>query len=652
MVPDLLPALPAAGIARHGSGHGWEPRSPCAACTLTTLESNMNPPDTGHRKVVISIFLFLLVLTVFWPVQHHDFVNYDDNLYVQDNYRLAEGLTAKSLQWMLTATDGGLWHPVTWLSLFLDYRLYGPDPGGFHRTSMLIHALATALLFLVLSAMTGSLWKSALATALFGIHPLHVESVAWIAERKDVLCGLFWMLTMGAYLRYARKPRTGRYLLVCTLFLMGLASKVMIATLPFLLILMDFYPLRRVAGRGMPHAETSPWKRASLSALILEKMPLILLAVAASAAAVLSQGKAGALVPVDTYGIDARLANAIVSYGTYLVRTIWPMDLAVFYPLPAAWPVHAILSCGTLLVAISLGVLAGERRYPYLALGWLWYLGTLIPVIGLVHIGSQAMADRYTYIPLIGVFIILVWGSADLAAALRLRRPLTLFLASVLVLAPAALSVRQVHVWQNDRTLFSQAIRAVPGNYLAYNNLGTTLRKEGDYEASIAAIRKALSIKPHYAIGYNNLGNTLMAKGDHKQAEAHYRKALEIQPDLVPAHSNLANSLIAAGKTEEALRHYRTALRMDPSFVDAHYNLGIALVKLGRIDEGLLHLEQSVSLQPNHSDAWNNLGVAQALRGKREEATASFRRSLQLNPNHREAKKNLLATGAETAKSR
>lgn len=612
----------------------------------------MNPPDTRTKKIVICTALVLLVLAVFWPVQHYDFVNYDDNLYVQDNHHLEEGLTAKSLQWMLTATDGGSWHPVTWLSLFVDYRLYGPDPGGFHRTNMLIHALTTVLLFLVLTAMTGSLWKCTLAAALFGIHPLHVESVAWIAERKDVLCGLFWMLTMGSYLWYARKPGIGRYLTVCSLFLLGMASKAMIVTLPFLLVLLDFYPLHRVIGKGSPPVESSPWKRAALPVLVLEKLPLILLAAAASAAAVYSQGKAGALVPVDTYGFDARLANAIVSYGSYLVKTLRPTDLSVFYPLPAARPVLEILSHGFLLVAISLGVLIGRQRYPYLALGWLWYLGTLVPVIGLVHIGSQAMADRYTYIPLIGIFIVLAWGGADLAAALRLRRPLRMFLSAALILAPALLSARQVEVWQNDRTLFSQAVRVVPDNWLAYNNLGTALRGRGDHEASIAAIRKALAVRPHYAAGYNNLGNTLMATGAYEEAGAQYRKALEIQPDLASAHSNLANSLVAGGKTEDALRHYRIALRIDPSFVDAHYNLGIALVKLGRIDEGLLHLEQSVSLRPNNSDAWNNLGVAQALRGKREEAAASFRRVLQLNPNHREAKKNLLAMEAETAHSR
>jgi tetratricopeptide (TPR) repeat protein len=609
---------------------------------------DMYPPGSGVKKILAGLALFLLVLAVFWPVQHYDFINYDDSLYVQDNPRLEEGLTAKSIQWMLTATDGGSWHPVTWLSLFLDYRLYGPAPGGYHRTNMLIHAISTVLLFLVLSSMTGSLWKSALVAALFGIHPLHVESVAWIAERKDVLCGLFWMLTMGSYLWYARKPETVRYLAVCCFFLLGLTSKAMIVTLPFLLLLIDFHPLRRVAGSGPPPEPPSRWKQSTLSALILEKAPLILLAAAAGAAAVWSQEKSGALVPIDTYGFDSRLANAVVSYGTYLVKTLWPKDLSVFYPLPAAWPVGDILASGFVLVGISLGALFGWRRYPYLAMGWLWYLGTLIPVIGLVHIGSQAMADRYTYLPLIGVFVILVWGGADLAAAFRLRRPLLLILSAALVLVPSALSARQVQVWRNDWTLFSQAVRAVPNNYLAYNNLGTTLRKQGNFDASIAAIRKALFIRPHYAEGYNNLGNTLMATGAHAEAAVQYRRALEFKPEMAQAHSNLANSLIALGKTEEALEHYRTALKIDPSFAEAHYNLGIALVKQGRIDDGVLHLERSVSLRPNSADAWNNLGVAQALKGKGKEAAASIRRALLLNPDHLEAKKNLSALGVET----
>jgi tetratricopeptide (TPR) repeat protein len=608
----------------------------------------MTPPGSGVKKILAGLALFLLVVAVFWPVQHYDFINYDDSLYVQDNPRIEEGLTAKSIQWMLTATDGGSWHPVTWLSLFLDYRLYGPAPGGYHRTSMLIHAITTVLLFLVLSSMTGSLWKSALAAALFGIHPLHVESVAWIAERKDVLCGLFWMLTMGSYLRYARKPGTLRYLAVFFFFLLGVASKAMIVTLPFLLIVIDFYPLQRVAGNGPPLAKPSPWKRSTLSILILEKVPLILLAAAAGAVAVYSQEKSGALVPVDAYGLDARLANAVVSYGTYLFKTLWPNDLSVFYPLPAAWPARKVLACGFALVGVSLGVLIGRRRYPYLAMGWIWYLLTLIPVIGLVHIGSQAMADRYTYIPLIGIFVIFVWGGADLTAALRLRRPLLLILSAALVLVPAALSTRQVQVWRNDWTLFSQAVRAVPNNYLAYNNLGTALRKQGNFDASAAAIRKALFIRPHYAEGYNNLGNTLMATGAHAEAARQYRRALELKPDMAQAHSNLANSLIALGKTEEALEHYRTALKIDPSFAEAHYNLGIALVKQGRMDGGILHLERSASLRPNNADAWNNLGVAQALNGKGKEAEASFRRALLLNPDHLEAKKNLLALGAET----
>jgi tetratricopeptide (TPR) repeat protein len=588
-----------------------------------------------------SVFLVSAALVaagafVYAPVRHHEFVNFDDAQYVRDNAAVAGGLSGRALSWALTTGHAGNWHPLTWLSHMLDVELFGLDPGLHHLTSAVLHVVNALLLFGLLLRMTGALFRSAFVAALFELHPLHVESVAWIAERKDVLSGFFFFLTLWAYLAYVRRPRGSRYALVVVLFALGLMAKPMLVTLPFVLLLLDVWPLGRTA---------EPFARRRL---IVEKLPLVGLALASSVVTVLVQQHAGAIKGLGVLPFDRRLATAVLAYVTYAARTVWPSGLAAIYPYPASsrwWP---ILGAIAVLAAASALALRAAPRHPYLPVGWFWYLGTLVPVLGLVQVGSQPWADRYTYIPAIGLFIIVAWGTVDLLARWP-RRDLLLAAAATVVLAGCAISARtQVGYWRNSVALWEHALEVTAGNHRAESNLAHALARQGRLDEAVARYVAALRIEPDFAEAHNNLGLVLADQGKVGEAMSHYSEALRVLPDYLEAHNNLGVALMGGGRDTEAIRHFSEAVRIDPTVAVSHNNLGAACAHAGRLDAAAREFAEALRLDPGYAEAQTNLAVAHnglgaALgdQGKGDEAIDHYVQALRLRPDLADAHANL-----------
>jgi tetratricopeptide (TPR) repeat protein len=582
-------------------------------------------------EVCLCLLLVLATLSVYGQVANHDFINFDDSDYVFDNPRVLSGLSWSNCTWAFRTTHAANWHPLTWLSLQLDAHLFGTKPRGFHLTNVGLHLANTLLLFLVLRWFTGAPWRSALVAALFALHPQHVESVAWVSERKDLLCALFAMLTLAAYGWYVRSPGWLRYGLVVLPFALGLMAKPMLVTLPFVLLLLDAWPLRRWPGRA--------WLP-----LLVEKLPLFVLSAGSSAVTCYAQQSGGAFQALQHLSLAERGANAVVSYGSYLRMMFWPADLAVFYPhrqnLLSLWQVAG---AAAVLLAIS-GLVAWQaRRRPYLIVGWLWFLGTLVPVIGLVQVGGQAMADRYTYLPLIGPFVMLAWGLPDLAAALspgckasgrRSIHALLVPAAAVILVACTVATWKEVGCWQNSLTLWEHALRNHKSS-VARNNLGLVLMGQGRMEEAIACFREATQLgedeRHVLATAHVNLGMALLKSGQLDEAVEHCNEAARLQPALAIAHNNLAVGLERKGKMAEALEHYAEALRLDPSYANAHNNLGTALVKLGRYAEAAACYREAVHFGPQVAKyRYNFASILQEV-GQEVESAEQFREALRLD---------------------
>jgi Flp pilus assembly protein TadD len=603
-----------------------------------------------HRTPLICLALVVAVFAVFWQVHTHDFVNFDDQEYVTDNPHVRAGLTVQGTAWAFTTFDAGNWHPLTWLSHMLDCQLFGLNPAGHHLASVVLHLANTLLLLLILHRMTGALWRSALVAALFAIHPLHVESVAWVAERKDVLSTLFWLLTIWAYLGYVKRPSPGRYLLVLFAFACGLMAKPMVVTLPFVLLLLDYWPLARM-DRGLPHdgedlqphaARGSGEHPVTLLRLLWEKVPLLALSAVSSVVTFIAQRSGGAVEILDVVPVESRLGNALVSYVKYIGKMLWPNHLAIFYPHPGdSPPWWQTAGAALLLTCITLLVVREAQRRPHLITGWLWYVGTLVPVIGMVQVGGQAMADRYTYVPLIGLFVVVAWSLADLAKTWRYGR-----LASVVAVG-ATLSVltictwKQVRYWGNSLTLFEHALRVTTNNFVAENNLANALVSQNRLQEAIPHYARAIEIKPTHVEAYNNMGVLLASQGRFREASAYYLRALELKPDSAETHNNLGVALVQLGKVEEATLHYLKATKLKPDYAEAHNNLGNALAEQGRLREAVPYFEKALILNPSYPQAHNNLGVALARQGRLEEAILHFKKALQLKPDFAQASDNL-----------
>jgi len=583
--------------------------------------------DHMRREALICLVLIAVTLVVYGQVKDHEFINYDDNVYVTDNQYVQKGLTGASLYWAFINIEAGNWHPLSWLSHMLDFELYGLNPRGHHLTNVLFHLANSILLFVALRWMTAAVWRSGLVAALFALHPLHVESVAWVAERKDLLSTFFWMLTILAYINYVKRSEVKKYLLVLVLFSLSLMAKPMVVTLPFVLLLLDYWPLNRL--RFQPQLAKDRSSKTSTSSehsqllkLISEKAPLFVLSGIASIIAFLAQQRAGALSEIETVPLTWRIANGLVSYTSYLGKMVWPKGLAVFYPHPmntlSSWD---IALASLLLVVVSVGVIKFAERYQYGLVGWFWYLGTLVPVIGLIQVGEQGMAERYTYVPLIGIFIILAWGVTDLCKGNRYKRTSASVVAIIIVAALTVCTWQQVRYWKNSVELFRHTLKVTAGNYVAHYTLGNALAMQGSLLEAMHHYREALRIKPNYAVAHHNLGNALTMKGDLGQAISHYKVALKIRPQYADAHRNLGVALDRQGKHEEAMHHYREALRINPDDAQSHNNLGVALAEQGKLGEATDHFLEALEIDPSNIEAKRNLEHGLELMGRAASAT-------------------------------
>lgn len=587
--------------------------------------------------------LALATVCVYLPVLHSDFVNYDDQQYVVDNPRVQAGLTWKGLVWAFGFYAGN-WHPLTWITHMLDCQLYQAWAGGHHLTNLLLHVASTLLLFAVLDRMTGAPWRSAAVAALFAWHPLHVESVAWVAERKDVLCAFFWMLTLLSYAKYAtdHRQRAGPeqpapsaitvarksrfYWLTLFFFALALMAKPMAVTLPFVLLILDFWPLGRVGKGGPPGAP---------GRVVVEKIPFMALAAGACILTLMAQQSA--IVSTAGLTVPQRVAHALVAYGHYVWAMFVPLNLAVYYPYqirPAAGSVVAAVVFVGLVTGIALMQI---RRRPYLLAGWLWYLGTLVPVIGLVQVGDQAWADRYTYLPLIGPFIMVVWTAADLVRSRRILQCASAVVAAGLL----TLTWRQVGCWKNTQTLFEHADRVTPNNYLAITMLGSILATEHQYGEAIAQYRKALSYEPAFPEAHFFLGAALDEQGKLDEALAEYQQALWFKPTQEQAHIFMGIALAREKRYDEATAHYQAALKLNPDSAVTYNNLARVYHSEGRIDEAVSNYNAALELDPKLALARNNLGILLLQRGRLDDGVSELRQALALNPTNSETRFNL-----------
>ena len=597
-----------------------------------------------HLNLMVSLFLILAIIVAYGQMSSLDFVNYDDQEYVTENGHVQEGLTVKGLIWAFKTFHSANWHPLTWLSHMLDCELYGLDPMGHHWTNLQFHMANTLLLFFILQLMTGELWRSAFVAALFALHPLHVESVAWISERKDVLSTFFGMLTILAYYRYVKQPCLINYLLTILFFGLGLMAKPMLVTFPFLLLLLDFWPLKRFQLKNNYLLQSDGVKYFGFQEsfrLILEKVPLFILVVVSSSLTFLAQQSKGAVAALEALPLKTRVANSLVSYVSYVFKAIWPNDLAVIYQHPGdTLPIWQICGAAFLIVSVILLTIYLSKQYPYVMVGLFWYLGTLVPVIGLVQVGEQAMADRYTYIPLIGIFIIITWGVSDLLKKWHYRKIFFKVSAVIILSALTTCTFFQVGHWKNGITLFENAVKVTENNFQAHNNLGIALGPV-DLDRAISHYKEALRIYPNYGMALNNLGNALSDKGNYDEAVLYFTKALKIIPHEARVHNNLGIVLQKRGRIDEAIGYYEEALRLKPDYGKAHYNIGDVLEKKGRIDEAIGHYLEALRLKPYFYEAHNNLGNALQKRGRIDEAIGHYLEALRIKPDYVESYSNL-----------
>ena len=587
------------------------------------------------RNPVLCLLLAVITLALYNPVNRHPFVNYDDDRYVTDNPHTRQGLTADTFVWALTSTEVANWHPLTWMSHALDYSLFRLNPAGHHFTSVLLHTVNVILLFLLLVWATGRAGPSLFVAALFAVHPMNVESVAWIAERKNVLCTLFFFLTLWAYGWYARRPDWKRYAAVAALFVAALASKAMVITLPFVLLLLDYWPLQRVATQD---GESGAMPRFSWPRLALEKLPLLFIAAVVAVVTMQAQQAAGAVRSTTQFSFGVRLADAICAYAMYLWKMVWPARLAPLYPHPgdslAAWQVGV---AALILIAITAFVLR-LRHLRYLLVGWFWFLGILVPVIGLVQIGDAAMADRYAYIPLIGVFLMIAFGLADWAE----QRKLGLWLAIsalVVTLALAFTTHGQIGYWQSSYDLWAHALAVTDNNFVAEDNLGGALILEGKEEEAHPHFEAAARINPRDPMSRSNLGNYFQTHNQIREAVAEYEAAIELTSDpglLANTYANLGAAQRALGENEPARKDFEQSLHLNPNQFNAWLGLGLLAEKQGNFQEAISDLSRSVQLHPS-AQGYFELGRALAPAGRVPEALNAYQQALNLSPDFTEA---------------
>ena len=632
--------------------------------------------------MIICIILSITTIAVFWQVGNHEFISFDDNEYVTENLHVQTGLKLKGVVWAFSEPHAHNWHPLTWLSHMLDCQVFGLKPGWHHLVNLFFHMANTLLLFFILHRMTKGLWQSAFVAAVFAIHPLHVESVAWVAERKDVLSTFFWILTMGTYVYYVERPGCKRYLFVLVFFVLGLMSKPMLVSLPFVLLLVDYWPLKRLQtakpGTRIAAATPQPASRAKkkqksrqrtgndtlqikgtvesrslwpeIRPLLKEKIPFFIVTIISCFVTFYAQHRI--VKPMELYPLGGRIANALISYVSYIGKMLWPVKLSIFYPyVDVALLSWQAVSAMLVLMVTTYLTLRVARRFPYLIVGWLWYLGTLIPVIGLVQVGFQSMADRYTYVPIIGVFIMIAWGVPELLNRWHYRRIALASAAVGILLALMVMTYVQTGYWRNNIILYEHAIEVTSANSWAQNNLGCALSYQGKIEEAIAHFQKAISIN-NPADAHYNLGIMLDSQGKLDEAIYQFRESIRINPDYPKPYYNLGDALTRQGKMAEAADHFKEAVRLNPLSAEYHNNFGYVLNVLGNEREAITHFREAIILKPDYAGAYVNLGNALLVEKRIDEAIASYREALRLKPDFTMAANNIKVALAQQRKTR
>ena len=605
-------------------------------------------------RYVVALFIAISTLAVYQQVSNFKFVSFDDALYVKDNPYVRKGIEVEGIKWAFGFgyKDGAYWHPLTWMSLMLDAQLFGLNPGAFHLTNAMFHVANSMLLFFVLVKATKEKWKSALVAILFALHPLNVESVAWIAERKNVLSTFFWLLTMYFYVIYAQKSSIARYLSTLIAFGVGLLAKPMLITIPFVLLMMDYWPLDRL--KILTGNSETQFKKGgmghSFGILLVEKLPFLALSGLSLWLSTASLRHYDQVVSGDVIPMGLRIENAIVSYWHYVFKMICPEDLAVFYPYPDAislWMTGAAL--GFICAASAISILK-IKSLPALFFGWFWFLGTLVPVSGIVQAGLwPAMADRWFYVPGIGLFIAVTWGGnalfdrlmARYAEYKRVFLASALFVVFVCVAGLMSKTWLQLKHWQNSLTLFQHTASVTRDNPVAYNNLGVAFADENRVRDAIKAYRKALLIDPDYDEAYNNLGLIFTQQGKLDKSLKTMSKALRLNPLNPKTHNNIGFVLAKEGNFSKAIFHFKKALEIKPNYADAHYNMGLTFMKQGKTHMAVSHYRKALDLNPYDSDVYNNLGVALIRQGKVDEGINCLKRSLQIDPGNRQTQRNI-----------
>jgi len=551
--------------------------------------------SSDKQKFIVYTVLILATLAVFWQVNQYDFVNGDDPVYVTDNIHVKSGITWDGLRWAFSTTHADFWHPLTWLSLMLNYQLHGLNPGGYHLTNLILHILSTLLLFWLFNRMTGAIWKSAFVAALFALHPLHVESVAWIEERKDVLSAFFWMLTLCLYVYYTEKPVTRRYLLVVISFVLALMSKPMVVTLPLIMILLDYWPLNRFESQ----------KNNLIIWQLKEKMPLFILSAVFSVIALYAQYRPSVrLIP-----LDMRLSSASVSFVNYLGQIFWPYDLAVIYPSLEQIPLWHVLGSSLLILFISAAAIAAVKRFPYLFAGWLWYTITILPTLGITQTGIHWTHDHYTYLTYIGISICLAWGIPSLVRNEETGKKI-LFPAAVIFLSVMSfLSWQQCGYWKNSEKLWKHNLEVTKNNLWAHVLLSYTLSEQGKFEEAVNNYNRMISQQfkyVKYEIVYNNRGNAYSKLGNRERAIEDYSEAIRLQPDYTEAYYNRGTVYIESGQYQKAVRDYTEAIRIKPDYTQAYFNRGMAYSRIGRYQAAIGDYTEAIRLKPDYAEAYNN----------------------------------------------
>ena len=595
-------------------------------------------------KLLIYVGIVIATIIAYEPMRHNGFVSYDDSKYITQNPDIQQAITFQSLGRAFTQPHYYMWHPLTTITNMLDYQLFGLNPLGHHFVSLLLHIASALLLFRILSNMTGAIWPSAFVTAVFALHPVQVESVAWAAELKTVLSGFFWLLTMAAYIRYTKKPSVGRYILTLLVFGFCILTKPTVVTLPFILLLLDYWPLDRIKwGRQTKRIPKEKDRQdVPVWRLMIEKIPLLVLSAILSAITYSAQQHGGAVAALEKLPLDFRIANMFISYMRYIGKTIWPSRLAVFYPsLPLNLPNATVGICVLLFILISAFSIYIGRRRKYIAMGWLWYVGTLVPVIGLVQAGVQAMANRYMYIPILGLLIIIAWAVKDLIANRPRCKKIMAVLAAVVLLSAIILTRTQVRYWRNSMALFEYALKVTENNATAENNYGALLFEAGRLDEAVLHLSKAVRISPTFFEARNNLGQSLLKQGKPNEAIACFNELIKHKQDSAQVYYHLAMAMSMQKKYDDAIKYLDKSLTLDPQFSEAHRETGTLLLARGKINEAIPHLNEALRMGINKAKMYTYLGTAYNQLGKYEMAIQNWSRAVELKPDSANVLNNL-----------